>query len=253
MDLDQQITKYRALDAWFKTPQGARVAHAFSDEIMKFRDQLRGDCLLQIGLCGENTWLGGLRFRQKWLVSPYRGKKSTLLSSLHFLPFETSSIDCVVAPLILEAFPHHRCPLDEIDRVVKSMGYVIFFGVNPWSLWGASVGFGKHTCFGNSHGTLTTSLTLKRDMMDRGYQQCILSSFYYIPPVQHRKLIQSLEFLNVMGKMLWPWPPGFYCLVFQKNLSCPSAWLQDLAKEPFLLRRPLQASHRTIHEIDLNK
>jgi len=246
--LDEQATKYRLLDDWFRTPQGLRVAHAFSVELMKFHDVLKGDNLLQMGLCGDNLWLTSLRFRHKWLASPCGLPKPALVTSLNALPIDKNSLDCVIAPLMLEAFLHEKNPIDEIDRVLKSMGYVVFFGVNPWSFWGAALRFGRAGCFGRIHGTLTSSFSLKYTMSERGYRQCSLSNFYYIPPVKNKYLIRSLEFLNVMGKMIWPFPPAFYCLVFQKHQPCLSSWLVDLAKEqPFVLRGSLQPSHQSTH------
>ena len=47
--LDEQANKYRALDNWFITPQGNRVAHAFAAEIMHVSEQFSGEILLQLG------------------------------------------------------------------------------------------------------------------------------------------------------------------------------------------------------------
>lgn len=218
-------------------------------ELQKFGDVFKGDRLLQLGVCGDSPWLDPMAFRYKWRLSPYETPKASLVTSLNYLPLDKNSVDCVIAPLMLEAFSFHKNPIDDIDRVLKSMGYVVFFGVNPWSFWGAAVKWGRASCFGSSRGALATSLSLKHAMTERGYQQCALSSFYYIPPVTNYYLVRGLEFLNVMGKMIWPFPPGFYCLVFQKKQLCPSSWLLDLSKEPsFLLRGSLQASHRAIRE-----
>ena len=54
-------------------------------------------------------------------------------------------------------------------------------------------------------------------MLHRGYVQCNLSSFYYIPPVSSESLLHKLEILNELGKMISPCPAGFYCLVVQKQ------------------------------------
>ena len=40
--------------------------------------------------------------------------------------------------------------------------------------------------------------------------------FLLHPPVTNKTLINHLEFLNQMGKMIWPFPAGFYCLIMQK-------------------------------------
>lgn len=215
--LDEQAAKYRALDNWFKTPQGARVGQAFAAELKAPSELFSGQRLLQLGSCGENLWLPVLRFRYKWMVSPCEeSSRSALFASLTSLPLDRNSVDCVVSPMTFEAFEQDKNPLDEIDRVLKPMGYVVIFGVNPWSFWGAGVRWGSVPCFGRTKGTLTSSLTLKRALISRGYSQCMLTSFYYIPPVINKTLIHNFEFFNEMGKMIWPFPAGFYCFIAQK-------------------------------------
>jgi len=215
--LDKQVTKYRALDNWFKTPQGARVANAFASELKEPAELFSGKRLLQLGSCGDNPWLSALHFRHKWFATPCEtSQKSALVTSLTSLPIDRSSIDCVIAPLTIEAFGHDKNPIDEIDRVLKPMGYVVFFGINPWSFWGAALRWGSLHCFGDTKGTPCSSLSLKQAMLSRGYSQCMLSSFYYIPPVANKKIIHNLEFFNEMGKMIWPFPAGFYCFIVQK-------------------------------------
>ncbi len=225
---DEQVIKYNALDAWFKTPQGLRVAKAFTAELKIVKEFLQGRRLVQLGSCGDNAWLSVLNFRQKWLLSPCEtASKAHVLTSLTSLPIDRNSMDCVVAPLTIEAFGLDKNPLDEIDRILKPMGYAIFFGVNPISFWGAALRFHRMECFGKTASTLTSSLSLKHSMVSRGYTQCLLKSFYYIPPVAHKKLIHRLEFFNEMGKMIWPFPAGFYCFIVQKYQTAHPSLLSN--------------------------
>ena len=251
MFLDEQANKYRALENWFMTPQGNRVAHAFAAELMHVSDQLSGGILLQLGSCGENLWLPLLKFHYKWLVTPtIVPQKTSCIASLTMLPVERDSIDCVLAPLTLEAFSHGKNPIDEIDRVLKPMGHVIFFGINPCSFWGAALRMKRISCFGPGVVSLTPSLAVKRAMFHRGYRQCALSSFYYIPPFSSDSLIRKLEFLNEMGKMVWPFPAGFYCFIVQKYQHCSPSLLLDVAEDPLLMQQKssLQASTKCLHE-----
>lgn len=251
MFLDEQANKYRALDHWFTTPQGNRVAHAFAAELMPASEQFSGGTLLQLGSCGDNLWLPFLKFRYKWLVTPsIVPKKSAVIASLTMLPVERDSVDCVIAPLTLEAFAHGRNPIDEIDRVLKPMGYAVFFGFNPFSFWGAALRLKRLTCFGHGVGTLTSSLAVKHTMLHRGYTQCALTSFYYIPPVTNEFLIRRLAFLNEMGKMVWPFPAGFYCLIMQKYQPCSPSLRLDMADKGLLMQQEssLQAISKWMHE-----
>lgn len=217
MVLKEQMIKYTALDAWFKTPQGLRVAKAFASELATVSEFLQGNQLIQLGNCGDNLWLSKLRFRHQWVVAPCKTPSlASIFTSLTSLPLERSSVDCVIAPLALEAFGLDNRLLDEMDRILKPMGYAIFLGINPISFWGAGLRCHWIRCFGDTRSVLTSSLSLKCRMISRGYTQCLLKSFYYIPPVTHKKRIQQLEFFNEMGKMIWPFPAGFYCFIVQK-------------------------------------
>lgn len=228
MALEEQINKYRALDEWFNTPQGICVAHAFVNELNAVSDFFSGKRLIQLGNCGDNLWLPSLRFRQKSLITPCRDTPNAdLFSSLHYLPIDKNSVDCIIAPLTLEAFAHDKSPIDEFDRILKPMGYIVFLGINPWSFWGAALRWGRLACFGDASATLSSSLSIKHAMTQRGYSQCMLRSFYYIPPVASEYLIEKLSFFNEMGKMLWPFPAGFYCYIVQKHQPCSPTPLFD--------------------------
>jgi hypothetical protein len=204
------------LNEWFVTEQGARVEEAFLEELTPLKNKLYGDILLQLGSCGDNAILRTLRYHHKCLITPYLNASTTLVSSLTELPIEKESVDCVIAPLTMNAFHYEKSPLDEIDRVLKPMGHVVFFGVNPISLWGVWLRLAHSTCFGVEHGVLHSLFSMKRAMAHRGYVQCHLSGFYYIPPAKRPSVINKLEIFNVIGKMISPMPSGFYCFVVQK-------------------------------------
>lgn len=217
MHLEEQINRFSSLDNWFKTPQGMRVAHAFSHELLLIKARLTGDKLIQLGHCGNNEWLSLLKYRHKWIVSPdKRLETASLCASYQYLPIDRDSIDCILLPMTLEAFPSNKNPLDEIDRILKPMGHAIFLGINPWSFWGMLFCLKRLGIFGGAGGSLTSALKLQHMMFNRGYRQCHLTSFYYIPPVSSAFFIDSFSFLNEMGKMIWPYPAAFYCLVVQK-------------------------------------
>lgn len=225
MDEDQRMDEqksFAALHAWFLTQQGRDIAIAFANEIRAGHIDVRGQQLLQLGQCGDNAWLDTLAFRDKWILSPDSSEHTTtgIVSSIGALPFERESMGCIIAPLTLETCGCDKNPLDEIDRVLKPMGYVIFMGINPWSFWGASLRWGHLSYFAHLSSSFSSSLSVKHAMLSRGYQQCLLSSFYYIPPVGSEYWLRKLEFLNQMSKMVWPYPAGFYCLMLQKYDPC---------------------------------
>lgn len=216
MSSDMQKAMFQALDEWFATVQGARVADAFFAESQFLRECLYGETLLQLGSCADNAVFHKLRFQYKYLLSPCLSKDTNLVSSLTQMPLANNSVDCVLAPLTLHAFSHEKNPIDEIDRILKPMGRVVFWGINSFSLWGLWLQMSRSACFGRAGGVSHSIFSIKRAMLHRGYIQTHLSGFYYIPPVKSATMISKLQILNVAGKMISPSPSGFYCFVVQK-------------------------------------
>lgn len=216
MSLEEQQHQFHALNEWFLTEQGIKIAHAFFSELIPLQDILHGATLLQFGQCGDNLILNKLRFQSKWIATPYLSDNSALVTLLNQLPLNRESVDCILAPLTLEAFVHKN-PIDEIDRVLKPLGYVIFFGINPISLWGYWLSRSKKNFYGISKAKSKSVFTIKRAMLHRGYLLCHLSHFYYLPPCREKKWLTRFEMFNELGKMIAPMPAGFYCLVAQKQ------------------------------------
>lgn len=242
MSFDAQKTRLRALDDWFFTPQGRFVGEAIHKELSHLKDLIYGETLLQLGHCGDNIWLPELHFSHKWYATPYTSASSTLISSFSELPIDRNSVDCILLPLTLEAFEQPLNPIDEIDRILKPMGHLVIFGFNPFSLWGSFMRSKRYSCYGPLAGRSMSVFSLQHVFLHRGYEQCSLSNFYYIPPITNSRWIQRLAILNELGKMLTPCPAGFYCLVLQKHQEIhPDLVLDALADE--LLRRPAAAFH----------
>ncbi|TAL58860.1 MAG: methyltransferase domain-containing protein, partial [Legionella sp.] len=214
---ESQKKMARSLNDWFQTPLGLAVAQEFTVDLGHCNDYLHAEILLQLGNCGDNPWLSSLNYQRKWVASPVLLDHPIQLKCIYNqLPLDRNSVDCVIAPLTLEPFSHNFSLIDELDRVLKPMGYVIFLCINPWSFWGAALKSGLLHCFGDHKVKLRSPFNLNRALLQRGYRQIALSNFCYIPPINNAKIIKKLTFLDEVGRMLWPFPSGFYCYIAQK-------------------------------------
>ena len=213
--LEAHTLPYQILHHWFNTPAGHAVAQAFADELRYLSETLHGEYLLQFGSANHNPWLSTLDFKHKWLASPCIDKTSSVITAFLELPINRYQIDCVLAPLTTEVVVNYQVLLDEIDRVLKPSGHVVFWGINTYSLWNWGL---RKQLWSTVKCSRVSPLMLKRVFLTRGYRQCLWREFYFIPPISSKWLIRRLAFLNEMGKLLWPYPPGFYCLVLQKQV-----------------------------------
>lgn len=219
---EKQQTFFKQLNRWFLSEQGFYVAEAINQELVQGHNSFHGEILLQLGLCGKNAWLDNLSFKHRLILAPWTAHGVSLASSFSQIPLNRNSVDCVLAPFTVDAFWFFEDLLDEIDRILKPLGYAIFIGINPVSLWGCWLRYAHETCFGvDYHRWPRSVLTLKQGMNHRGYMQSHLSSFYYIPPMAQARWIHRLGVLNQIGKMISPLPSAFYCLVVQKYQSNP--------------------------------
>lgn len=235
----EQINRFETLDQWFHSPLGRHVMKAMTAELAPLKEQLMGERLIQLGSCANNGWLSGLQFKRKWLFTPIaHPDKHSCRTFINVLPIDRESIDCVVAPLTLDAFPFKDPIIDEIDRILKPMGHVIFMGINPLSLWGLWLKYSNANCFGSFKGCAHSDLSLKRTMLLRGYLQRYYNAFYFIPPVAHQQVLGALEFLNQIGKMIAPMPAAFYCLVLQKQVENPIGPIVVRTKKEFVKSSP---------------
>ncbi|MCC5791107.1 MAG: class I SAM-dependent methyltransferase [Legionellaceae bacterium] len=214
---------------WFTTPAGVAVGDALAQQMMPYRSILHGECLLQIGSFTHNPWLEHLRYHHQWLLSPHSHmNQQSLSASLLQLPFEQESLNAVVAPLALHMLPHSQWPLDELDRIIKPMGYLVIFAINPLSLWGAGLRLGILPGFMGQGLSSMSAFNLQRVMEHKGYTQYHLDYFYYMPPIRSNRLLQNLSFLNHVGSLFPLYPAAFYLLIMQKYRPAHP----DVAVEP---------------------
>lgn len=222
MNLDEQRQRYRALDDWFQTPQGRYLEDALVTKCRRFKHFLNPHVLLQIGSCGHNALLSLLSCRHRWIVTPCRdARHTTLVASPTHLPLQSGSVDVVIAPMLLEIFGRSTCPFDEIDRVLHPMGYIVFWGINPVSLWGLALACYRLSLLGQVRMRPHMPWTIKYALLNRGYQQRWFDAFYDVPPFRRETWIKNSAFLNEVGKIVTIIPPGFYLLVMQKYQAHP--------------------------------
>ncbi|MDI9818228.1 MULTISPECIES: methyltransferase domain-containing protein [unclassified Legionella] len=254
LSLEDEESRFKALRDWFCSTQGKHVGHAFATELASVGECLYGHTLLQLGDCGDNFWLQPLHYTHKWLATPYYNHSSALITSFNKIPIDRNSVDCVIMPLVMEAFSRNNTPIDEIDRILKPMGYVVFWGINPMSLWGLFTRFGHNSFYGKFPVNASSVFHIKRTMLHRGYIQCGLSNFYFIPPVHKKSWIHKLEILNELGKMIRPCPAGFYCLIVQKYEETQPNLLSEKVEEELLdAQRVSLPACRLRNSVDIKK
>lgn len=221
---DEQLNDWMdTLADWYTTPLGEAVIQAIDEQLADCLPNIWGNYFLQSGSVAQQQWLRHSAISRKFTISPQtvRHCPSVCASELQ-LPLLDSSLDLLFSPLQLESYPDVSTILAEYDRVLRAGGHLLICGINPVSFWGLPQLFVKssHPCpFFQGH--LHTANSIRRRLSQLGYQLDFLRSFFYRPPVSSKRCLSKTEFFEHMGKMLWPFPAGFYLLLMQKRVAAP--------------------------------
>jgi SAM-dependent methyltransferase len=131
-----------ALDRWYRSsPNGARLRHQLEVELRERMEAMFGYHMVVLGVEGGMPISDWSRVQQVVTSSPFApgnesGVPLHVIAEDEELPFETDSVDVVVAlhTLDLSANPHQV--LREIRRVLTPQGHLLIVGLNPHSLLG---------------------------------------------------------------------------------------------------------------------
>ena len=214
MDYSDLFLKY---DDWLSKPYGQRVVQEVSETIEQIDFSDWKGRFLQIGACGTNPWIDHLDFASKWLFLPVHHMVTDVVAHPLELPLPNQVIDVLFAPFIFDLGIAPEQFLFEADRVLSSMGLLIFVGLNPTSLWRISrfFSFSKKAWYQTNSGA--SAWHIKKIFEHIDYQTLKMDFFYYMPPLHNINLIRYFNWINKLSKLIAFYPPSFYVLVLQKR------------------------------------
>ncbi|MFT3931262.1 MAG: class I SAM-dependent methyltransferase [Spongiibacteraceae bacterium] len=141
-----------AVHAWFETELGSAVLAHEKKLIERSLSNCFGYHLLQLGIDSDLCFFDDCRVQRCFKAGPLLpskpGSSSCVPSpfiqcNFEELPFESDSLDVVVAHHVAEFASDPHALLRELYRVVVPEGRVVLVGFNPWSLLGARMVAGR--------------------------------------------------------------------------------------------------------------
>jgi SAM-dependent methyltransferase len=131
------VTTSRLQQDWLQTGLGQALLQLESRVVEEALDGLFGEQCLQLGLWGQQrTFLRFARTQRSCLIAEGPEEEPSAIAELHKLPVESDSIDVVLLPHVLDYNDRPHAILREIDRVLRSNGYLVILGFKPGGLWG---------------------------------------------------------------------------------------------------------------------
>lgn len=147
---------------------------------------------------------------------PKYGDNKTAIVSGTELPFESNSLDMVMAVHFLEFSEYPEYALKEVWRVLKSNATLILIVPNRMSMWARR----EWSPFG--HGRPFSSSQLKQILQDCLFVPEEENNALFFPPLQNRFVYKSAWSFERFGQIICPGVGGVRVLKASKQIYAPT-------------------------------
>lgn len=133
------------------------------------------------------------------------------------LPFQTSSIDLLLLPHVLEFSDDPHQTLREAERVLVPEGHIIISGFNPLSAWGLKWALTRTNDY-PWRGTFLSLLRIKDWLALLGFEIVAVPMSCYALPFANPSWLNRCQFMDKTGSRWWPMMGGVYFIVAKKKV-----------------------------------
>ncbi|OGT77559.1 MAG: hypothetical protein A3I78_11970 [Gammaproteobacteria bacterium RIFCSPLOWO2_02_FULL_56_15] len=212
----------KLLAGWYESPLGMDLLEMEREIADRAVANLFGYYIVQMGCLGHGSLMRNSRIASRITVHlgdvSLAGEDAGFVCSADSLAIASDSIDVVIMPNVLEYANNPHRVLREVERVLIGDGHLVIIGFNPWSLWGlARIMLAWRDVppwSGRFYG-----ISRIRDWLSLlDFEVLVIERFFFRPPLQERRLMKHLSFLEKLGKYCWPWFGGIYLITARKRI-----------------------------------
>ena len=225
MSGESLVQLQRKLSRWYETSLGQRLLEEERRQLEGVLPILFGYHLVQIGHYADAMLLESSKVSHRVVMSlpesdDLSGWTASCLAGLpHSLPFASDSIDVVVLHHTLEFSPFPHEVLREVERVLVPEGHVVMLMFNPWSIWSLQrllLSWRKTVPWSGRFIGVTRS----KDWLSLlGFDVMQVSGYFFRPALQHKGLMDRLNWLESVGQRFWPILGGCNIVIGKKRVE----------------------------------
>ncbi len=220
-----EIKIWQKLQLWYTTDLGQHLAETEKKILDEYLPDLFGYYLLQCGCPdieaeghGEN-WLKSSRVSTRFRMDYNINQAVSCQANLAHLPIKADSLDIMILPHVLDFSAEPHQVLREAERVLIAEGHVVILGFNPWSLWNLTrrLLFWTKKAPWNARYLSVSRVTDWLALL--GFDVVQHQGYFYLPPIQNKKIIQKFIFLEKIMQKIFPKLGASYVLVARKRVE----------------------------------
>jgi SAM-dependent methyltransferase len=177
-------------------------------------DDVFGLELLQLGQWGlQRELLGGAHIRNQAVVAPLAGAGIDVVARLTHLPVQSSAIDAVLLPHVLEFENDPHAVLREADRVLVGEGQLLVLGFRPGSPWGWRAAASRHG-YPPGQRRLLSEQRVRDWLHLLRFEVRSVRRYLYALPTETAVVAAP----RLRRGWFYPWPAGAYLIKARKRL-----------------------------------
>lgn len=135
------------------------------------------------------------------------------------LPLASDSVDVLLLPHVLEFSRDAHAALREAERTLVGEGHLVLIGFNPlgpMGLWRACL---RHRNTSPWTGEFFSLSRMKEWLAVLGFDIVETHLAFFRPPLENRRLLTQLRFLERVGSYCWPHLGATYVILARKRLT----------------------------------
>ncbi len=213
------MARAAALQSWYRRPLGCVLAEAEQAALAQQLSLLFGYHLVVIDPPWDSCPLEESRITHRVIqrVLPDSCADSRISANPERWPLQTDSIDAIILPHTLELASNPHQVLREADRCLIADGHLVILGFNPFSVWGLR-GLLSRRSNRLPWGSRFRSVHRVKDWLELlGFDTLHTQYLFQRPPLQGRRTLQRLQFMEPQDGKGWMLLSAGYILVARKR------------------------------------
>jgi hypothetical protein len=219
-EISANISDLDALNAWYQTPFGRMLKAQIADALMSCLKPLPVSELLHLGVGGFDEVLAGQK-GERMIFFTDMACQHLLAKEENTLPLREGSQECIVLLHGLDVATDPHGVLREINRIMSVRGYLVIVGFNSLSSWGWYRPLRNLYRWKRSMPWLLRFYRIGRlrdwlALLGFDIRQAMTLNFR--PLIHKEKLLDNLQLVDPVGKLVLPFFGNVYILIAQKRM-----------------------------------